>query len=94
MGKYTYTYFMKQIESKKGHPGVEFWFPDWPSFPPSRVYLADDKEIMLYIRYALFVRCKLFEMKGLKFPKARYYSIKDIPPNVATQAITIDTESE
>lgn len=94
MGKYTYTYFMKQIESKKGHPGVEFWFPDWTSFPPSRVYLADDKEIMLYIRYALFVRCKLFEMKGRKFPVAKNYFNVDLPLNVAMQAITVDTESE
>lgn len=94
MAKYTYICFIEWIGDTDGW-GVcaDFKFPDWEHFP-TRVYAANDKLIMERIRKTLLGRCKAAEAAGLKFPKARYYSIKDIPPNVATQAITIDTESE
>lgn len=94
MAKYTYIYFIKWIGATDGG-GVcaDFKFPDWERFP-IRVYAANDKLIMEHIRKTLLRRCKAAEAEGLKFPKAKYYSINDIPPNVAAQAITIDTESE
>lgn len=94
MAKYTYTYFIEWVANTDGG-GVcaDFKFPDWERFP-TRVYAANDKLIMEHIRKTLLGRCKAAEAAGLKFPKARYYSIKDIPLNVAVQAITVDTESE
>lgn len=94
MAKYTYTYFMKQIEDKGGSPGVEFWFPDWKMFSPTTIHLLNDKTMMAYIRETLLLRCKFFETMRLKFPMARNYFNYDLPLNVAMQAITVDTESE
>lgn len=94
MGKYTYTCFMKPIKRNGYDLGVEFWFPDWKSYPPRRVYSTDDKEIMLFIRNILFARCKFFEAKGLDFPVAKNYFNDDLPLNTGVQAITVDTESE
>ena len=95
MAKYTYTYFMRPIETNLGFSGVEFWFPDWgDSFPPYSIFSTNDKEIMLRIRHILLNRCKFFETMGINLPTAKNYSLAKLQLNTAMQAITIDTESE